>query len=84
MTAAHARSLLLSLETLLKNIAGSEPIGEQLAEIDRLQREIESTAPAQLTHFLQRRSYAKALEYLKAGFVVDDPNRPDCDDDAHP
>ena len=81
----QAQSLVTSLENMISNIESGDPIIDQLTEIDRLQREVEATAPPQLTHFLQRRSYTKALEFLKAGIVIDDPNRPDCDEEeAHP
>ena len=51
--------------------------------IDDIQRTLDNGAPAQLRHFLERRSYTKALEYLETGMVIDDPNRPDCGDHPH-
>lgn len=80
MTAVQATSLVETLETLLDRIARRESVADQLTEISRIQREIAPNAPAQLRHFLQNRSYTKALEYLKTGFVVEDPNRPDCEE----
>jgi hypothetical protein len=35
--------------------------------IEALERQVSATADPQLRHFLQRRSYVKALEYLEAG-----------------
>ena len=85
MNTDQAKSLTASLEEMLVNIERGDPIADQLADIGRLQGEIESTAPPELSHFLQRRSYTKALEFLKTGLVNDDPDRPDCDEeDAHP
>jgi len=85
MNTDQAQSLVASLEEMLANIGKGEPIVDQLADIGRLQGEIEPTASPQLTHFLQQRSYTKALEFLKMGTVNEDPNRPDCDEEeAHP
>ena len=70
---------------MLDNISRHEPIVDQLTRIAQLQAQIEATAPPQLNHFLERRSYAKALEFLEYGLVTDDPNRPPCDEEnEHP
>lgn len=85
MTADQQQALALNLRSMFDKIDRQEPIGEELVEITRIQGEIQSTAPPQLTHFLDRRSYTKALEYLESGTVIDDPNRPECDDEPnHP
>ncbi len=85
MNADHIEALRSSLSTMMERIDRKEPILEQLEQIGRLQSEIAGTAPAQLSHFLERRSYAKALEYISQGTVTEDPNRPDCDEEeAHP
>ena len=85
MTQEHVLALKESLSAMLDRIEKKKPILEQLEQIGKLQPEIAATAPAQLSHFLERRSYSKALEYLEQGFIVDDPNRPDCDEEgAHP
>jgi hypothetical protein len=85
MNQEQAIALKTSLSAMMDRIDKKEPILEQLEEIGRLQAEIAETAPAQLSHFLERRSYAKAIEYLENGVIVDDPNRPECDEEeAHP
>ena len=45
-------------------IEKKENIVEHMLKIEEIQQEISHTAPAQLRHFLERRSYAKAFEYL--------------------
>ena len=85
MNTNHVEALKLSLSTMMERIDKKEPIVDQLEEIVRLQVEIVDTAPAQLSHFLERRSYAKALEYIAQGYISGDPDRPDCDEEeAHP
>ena len=85
MNTNHVEALRLSLSTMMERIDRNEPIIDQLEEIVRLQVEIVDTAPAQLSHFLERRSYAKALEYIAQGYISEDPDRPDCDEEeAHP
>ena len=85
MTTDQVTSLKQNLQSMMDNISRRDPIVDQLTEIARLQAEIAPTAPPQLTHFLERRSYAKALEFLDQGYIVDDPDRPECDEEeAHP
>jgi hypothetical protein len=85
MNTNHVEALKLSLSTMMERIDNKEPIVDQLEEIVRLQVEIADTAPAQLSHFLERRSYVKALEYIAQGSISEDPDRPDCDEEeAHP
>jgi hypothetical protein len=85
MNTDQVEALKSSLSSMMERIGKNEPILEQLEQIGRLQTEIAGTAPAQLSHFLERRSYAKALEYLGQGSITEDPNRPDCDEEeAHP
>ena len=84
MTAAHVEDLKDPLKGMFQAIEEKTNIVDHILKLEDLQREIASTAPAQLRHFLERRSYIKALEYLETGIVIDDPNRPDCEDDAHP
>ncbi|MBT3601786.1 MAG: hypothetical protein HOE48_20415 [Candidatus Latescibacteria bacterium] len=84
MTAAHVEDLKDTLKGMFQAIEEKTNIVDHILKLEDLQREIASTAPAQLRHFLERRSYIKALEYLETGIVIDDPNRPDCEDDAHP
>lgn len=84
MTATQVAELKKTLTSMFEAISKKENIVDHILKLDELQREIANTAPAQLRHFLERRSYEKALEYLNTGIVVEDPNRPDCEDDAHP
>lgn len=85
MNRDQAVALRDALSEMMARIGKKEPILEQMETIGRIQAEIAPTAPAQLTHFLERRSYTKALDYLAHGVVVDDPNRPACDEEeTHP
>ena len=84
MTETQATELTNALESMLSRIEQRESVTDQLMEISRIQGQIAPTAPPQLSHFLERRSYTKALEYLQNGVVLDDPNRPECDEGEHP
>ena len=44
--------------------AQSRRLGDQLQLVDRLTRDLPEDAPDMLRHFLEKRSYAKALELL--------------------
>ena len=55
MTVDQQQTLALNLRSMFDKIDRQEPIGEELVEITRLQGEIQSTAPPQLSHFLERR-----------------------------
>ena len=83
MTTEQAATLEETLEAMMDRIARKETIAEELRRIRRLQEVMLPTAPAELRHYLRNRSYTKALQYLKAGFVIEDPDRPDCDEN-HP
>jgi hypothetical protein len=70
---------------MMARIARRESIAEDLAEIARIHSRLKHTASPQLNHFLERRSYAKALALLDDGTVADDPARPPCDEGVpHP
>ena len=71
MTTEQATTLKTTLESMFEHIAQKESIIEDLEQIERLQQEIGSTVPSQLRHYLQRRSYTKALDFLKDDFLVD-------------
>ena len=83
MTTEQAAALRETLEAMMDRVARRETIAEELRRLHRLQEAMPPTAPAELKHFLRNRSYTKALQYLKAGFVIEDPDRPDCDE-HHP
>ena len=54
-----------ALEALFSRIETGEDILEQLEQINALHQELDSTAPKMLRHYLERKSYTKALALLK-------------------
>ena len=70
MTTEQATTLKATLESMFEHIAQEESIVEDLEQIERLQQEVRTTAPPQLRHYLERRSYTKALDFLMDGFVA--------------
>ncbi len=71
MTTEQATTLKTTLESMFDHIAQNESIIEDLEQIERLQQEVGTTAPPQLRHYLERRSYTKALDFLRDDFVPD-------------
>jgi hypothetical protein len=71
MTTEQATTLKTTLESMFEHITQKESIIEDLEQIERLQQEIGATAPPSLRHYLQRRSYTKALDFLKDGVASD-------------
>jgi CTP:phosphocholine cytidylyltransferase-like protein len=71
MTAEQATTLKTTLESMFEHIAQKQSIVEDLQQIEHLHQEIGAVVPPQLRHYLQRRSYTKALDFLKDSFVVD-------------
>ncbi len=71
MTTEQATSLKVTLESMFDHIAQKESIVDDLEQIERLQQEFGATVPTQLRHYLQRRSYTKALDFLNEDFVSD-------------
>lgn len=55
-----------ALETMMQRIETGEDIMEQLKQIDALSQELAPTAPKMLLHYLERKSYTKALAWLEA------------------
>lgn len=53
-----------ALETMFSRIETGEDILEQLARINALHQELDPTAPKMLRHYLERKSYTKALALL--------------------
>ena len=80
MTTEQATTLKETLESMFDRIAKKQNMIEDLQRIEQLHQGIALTAPPMLKHYLERRSYTKALEFLKGGFVFEDPNRPECND----
>ena len=55
-----------ALETLFQRIQTGEDITESLEQIDLLSENLDpAETPNMLRHYLERRSYTKALEFLK-------------------
>ena len=71
MTSEQATDLKTTLESMFEHIAQKESIIEDLEQMERIEQEIGSTIPSQLRHYLQRRSYTKALDFLRDDFVTD-------------
>lgn len=65
MTTEQTSELQNTLETMFNRIATGDDITEQLLRIQQLSTDIESAAPKMLMHYLQRKSYTKALDFLK-------------------
>ena len=53
------------LETLFSRIDAGEDILEQLEQINVLHQQLDPAAPKMLRHYLERKSYTKALVLLK-------------------
>jgi len=53
-----------ALETMFSRIEAGEDILEQLAQINVLHQALAPTAPKMLRHYLERKSYTKALALL--------------------
>ena len=54
-----------ALETMFLRIETGEDILEQLERINVLHQELDPTAPNMLRHYLERKSYTKALALLE-------------------
>ena len=65
MQADSLLELRQALETLFSRIETGEDILEQLEQINVLHQELDPTAPKMLQHYLERKSYTKALALLK-------------------
>ena len=68
LDAAHKSTLAdlrQALETMMQRIETGEDIMEQLEGIDALSQELAPTAPKMLLHYLERKSYTKALAFLE-------------------
>ena len=70
--ATQIAELRRALEMMFERIAAGEDISEQLDRINVLHREValqkhpsKNTSPKMLCHYLERKSYAKALDLLK-------------------
>ncbi|RKU06700.1 hypothetical protein C6503_25680 [Candidatus Poribacteria bacterium] len=54
-----------TLETMFARIETGEDILEQLEHINVLHQKLDPTAPKMLRHYLERKSYTKALALLE-------------------
>ena len=63
--AMQTAELRQALETMFARIETGEDILEQLGQINVLHQELDPTAPKMLRHYLERKSYTKALALLK-------------------
>lgn len=54
-----------TLSTMFARIEVGDDITAQMRRIDELAQEVAPTAPAMLKHYLERRSYTKALAFLE-------------------
>lgn len=63
--ATQIAELRQALETMFDRIAAGEDILEQLDRINVLHQKVAPTAPKMLCHYLERKSYTKALDLLK-------------------
>jgi len=71
MTPEQAQALQATLESMLENISVQRDILADLESLDKAEQELGSAMPPMLRHYLQRRSYAKALAFLKQEPVGD-------------
>ena len=65
MTTQQTTELHNTLEDMMNRITSGDDITEQLLQIHQLSTEIEETAPKMLMHYLEKKSYTKALDFLK-------------------
>ena len=63
--ATQTAELRQALETLFARIETGEDILAQLEQINVLHQALDPTAPKMLRHYLERKSYTKALALLK-------------------
>ena len=67
------------LESMFGRIAKKENILGNIMRLTQLQQEIGPSASPQLRHYLEKRSYRKALDFLCQGYAVEHSDQPDCD-----
>ena len=61
--------MMQEIEQALRIVIGSEKgeVREALAVLDKIVEESTDALPSRLAHFLERRSYVKALEFIENG-----------------
>ena len=65
MTIQQSTELQNTLEDMMNRITSGDDITDQLLQIHQLSTQIEETAPKMLMHYLEKKSYTKALDFLK-------------------
>ena len=55
--------------------ADGESLSDRIARLDRLREEVGDQAPPMLRHYLERRSYEKALAFLEGRDPDEKPDR---------
>jgi hypothetical protein len=75
---ATEQELRDALEKFMRAAAGKErkAVASALARVTELQRRLGPDAPEMLRHYLERRSYQKALDFLNSGRP--ETNKPQC------
>ena len=72
------KTTLVSMMELIRSGAEASADGESLAQlvgrIDELKLEMTGSAPPMLQHYLEKRSYAKALDFLEGRDETSEPN----------
>ena len=58
-------TLVQTIEAGTGQTDGGEKIPDQLQRIDELGQQLAPTAPAMLRHYLEKRSYTKAIDLLE-------------------
>ena len=65
MTFKEYQKLHDAIESMFISIAENKnDVAEHVLEVDRLSREVISEVPPMLRHYLERRSYQKALDFI--------------------
>jgi DNA-binding ferritin-like protein len=65
MTFKEYQKLHDAIESMFTSIAENKnDVAEHVLEVDRLSREMISEVPPMLRHYLERRSYQKALDFI--------------------
>ena len=67
---ASLRNWLEELSHPLPGAEGKRRLMEVLAELGNLLKERRSEMPNELVHYLERRSYEKAVQYCAGGFSI--------------
>ena len=65
MTFKEYQKLHDAIENMFTSVADNKnDVAEHVLEVDRLSREVISEVPPRLRHYLERRSYQKALDFI--------------------